>query len=125
MRKVTFTGSTSTGAESRARAADHARHGELGGKGPIIVMRTRMSGARLTASFAGFGSRSAVVQRRDSIHIHDDIYQQISARHRRDSSFQDRRSADDATQVGSIISKEQLARRRYVALARSTAGGKV
>ena len=88
-----------------------------------------MSGGRPTASFADFGSsaRGSRVAPEPEIYIHDDIYHQVIQRVIDViPTFRIGDPLDDATQVGAIISKEQLARvERYVALARSTPGGKV
>jgi acyl-CoA reductase-like NAD-dependent aldehyde dehydrogenase len=131
VRKVTFTGSTSVGAEILRAAGSKIMPvtAELGGKNPIIVMpdadvRRAADGILRGLRLQRQGQSCSAGTR---IYIHDDIYQKVI--HRVIDvipTFRIGDPLDDATQVGSIISKEQLARvERYVALARSTAGGKV
>ena len=131
VRKVTFTGSTSTGAEILRAAGSKIMPvtAELGGKNPIIVMpdadvRRAADGILRGLRLQRQGQSCSAGTR---IYIHDDIYQQVIQRVIDViPTFRIGDPLDDATQVGSIISKEQLARvERYVALARSTAGGKV
>ena len=131
VRKVTFTGSTSTGAEILRAAGSKIMPvtAELGGKNPIIVMPDADIGRAADGILRGLrlqrqGQSCSAGTR---IYIHDDIYQQVIQRVIDViPTFRIGDPLDDATQVGSIISKEQLARvERYVALARSTAGGKV
>jgi acyl-CoA reductase-like NAD-dependent aldehyde dehydrogenase len=131
VRKVTFTGSTSVGAEILRAAGSKIMPvtAELGGKNPIIVMpdadvRRAADGILRGLRLQRQGQSCSAGTR---IYIHDDIYQKVI--HRVIDvipTFRIGDPLDDATQVGSIISKEQLARvERYVALARYTAGGKV
>jgi acyl-CoA reductase-like NAD-dependent aldehyde dehydrogenase len=131
VRKVTFTGSTSTGAEILRAAGSKIMPvtAELGGKNPIIVMpdadvRRAADGILRGLRLQRQGQSCSAGTR---IYIHDDIYQQVIQRViDLIPTFRIGDPLDDATQVGSIISKEQLARvERYVALARSTTGGKV
>ena len=131
VRKITFTGSTSTGAEILRAAGSKIMPvtAELGGKNPIIVMpdadvRRAADGILRGLRLQRQGQSCSAGTR---IYIHDDIYQQVIQRVIDViPTFRIGDPLDDATQVGSIISKEQLARvERYVALARSTAGGKV
>ena len=131
VRKVTFTGSTSTGAEILRAAGRKIMPvtAELGGKNPIIVMpdadvRRAADGILRGLRLQRQGQSCSAGTR---IYIHDHIYQEVIQRViDLIPTFRIGDPLDDATQVGSIISKEQLARvERYVALARSTAGGKV
>jgi acyl-CoA reductase-like NAD-dependent aldehyde dehydrogenase len=131
VRKVTFTGSTSTGAEILRSAGSKIMPvtAELGGKNPIIVMpdadvRRAADGILRGLRLQRQGQSCSAGTR---IYIHDDIYHQVIQRViDLIPTFRIGDPLDDATQVGSIISKEQLARvERYVALARSTTGGKV
>jgi acyl-CoA reductase-like NAD-dependent aldehyde dehydrogenase len=131
VRKVTFTGSTSTGAEILRAAGSKIMPvtAELGGKNPIIVMpdadvRRAADGILRGLRLQRQGQSCSAGTR---IYIHDDIYPQVIQRVIDViPTFRIGDPLDDATQVGSIISKEQLARvERYVALARSTTGGKV
>jgi acyl-CoA reductase-like NAD-dependent aldehyde dehydrogenase len=131
VRKVTFTGSTSTGAEILRAAGSKIMPvtAELGGKNPIIVMpdadvRRAADGILRGLRLQRQGQSCSAGTR---IYIHDDIHQQVIQRVIDViPTFRIGDPLDDATQIGSIISKEQLARvERYVALARSTPGGKV
>jgi aldehyde dehydrogenase (NAD+) len=131
VRKVTFTGSTSTGAEILRAAGSKIMPvtAELGGKNPIIVMpdadvRRAADGILRGLRLQRQGQSCSAGTR---IYIHDDIYQQVIQRVIDViPTFRIGDPLGDATRVGSIISKGQLARvERYVALARSTSGGKV
>ena len=131
VRKITFTGSTSVGAEIlRAAAAKIVPvTAELGGKNPNIVMPDADIGRAADGILRGLrlqrqGQSCSAGTR---IYIHDDIYEQVIRRVLdMIPKFKVGDPLDDATQVGAIISKEQLARvERYVDLARSTPGATV
>jgi aldehyde dehydrogenase (NAD+) len=124
VRKITFTGSTAVGAEILRGAAAKIVPvtAELGGKNPIIVMADADPGSAANGILRGLrlqrqGQSCSAGTR---VYIHEDIYERVMERLLQAiPRFVVGNPLDDATQVGSIISREQLARvERYVALAR-------
>jgi acyl-CoA reductase-like NAD-dependent aldehyde dehydrogenase len=131
VRKITFTGSTAVGAEILRGAAAKIVPvtAELGGKNPIIVMADADPGSAAQGILRGLrlqrqGQSCSAGTR---VYIHEDIYAGVMEQLvQAIPGFVVGNPLDDATQVGSIISRDQLARvERYVALARSSPGGKI
>lgn len=131
VRKVTFTGSSAVGARILHAVADKIVPvtAELGGKNPNIVMpdadieraaKGIIQGLRLQRQ-----GQSCTAGTR--IYIHEDVYEPVMERVLAAiPTFKIGNPLDDATQVGSIISREQLDRvERYVAMARETPGAKI
>ena len=131
VRKVTFTGSSAVGAQIMRYAADKIVPvtAELGGKNPNIVMPD----ADLDLAVAGIVQGMRLFRQGQSctagtrIYVHKKIYPEV--RERVVAELGKGRMGnplDEATQVGSIISREQLARvERYVAMARATPGARI
>ncbi len=131
VRKVTFTGSSAVGAQILHYAADKIVPvtAELGGKNPNIVMPD----ADLDLAVAGIVQGMRLFRQGQSctagtrIYIHADIYRDVLDRVI--AEFGNSRMGnplDEATQVGALISAEQLARvERYVAMARDTPGARI
>jgi acyl-CoA reductase-like NAD-dependent aldehyde dehydrogenase len=131
VRKITFTGSSAVGAQIMHYAADKfiSVTAELGGKNPNIIMPD----ADLDLAVAGIVQGLRLFRQGQSctagtrVYIHDDVYDQVLRRvvpalnkGRMGNPL------DDATEVGSIISADQLARvERYVQIARETPGARV
>jgi Aldehyde dehydrogenase family len=130
VRKITFTGSTGVGAEILRTAAAKIAPvtAELGGKNPNIVMPDADIGRAADGILRGLrlqrqGQSCSAGTR---IYIHDDIYERVIRRVI--DAIPSFKVGDplDATQVGAIISREQLTRvERYVDIARSTPGAKI
>ena len=131
VRKITFTGSTGVGAEILRGAAGKIVPvtAELGGKNPNIVMpdadpRRAADGILRGLRLQRQGQSCSAGTR---IYIHDDIYDNVIDRViEAIPAFRIGDPLDERTQVGAIISREQLARvERYVGLARDTAGASI
>ena len=131
VRKITFTGSTAVGAEILRRAASKIVPvtAELGGKNPNIVMpdadiRRAADGILRGLRLQRQGQSCSAGTR---IYVHDDIYDRVIERViDAIPAFRIGDPLDEATQVGAIISREQLARvERYVGMARQTPGARV
>jgi acyl-CoA reductase-like NAD-dependent aldehyde dehydrogenase len=131
VRKITFTGSSAVGAQIMHYAADKfiSVTAELGGKNPNIIMPD----ADLDLAVAGVVQGLRLFRQGQSctagtrIYVHEDVYDAVMARvipalnkGRMGNPL------DEATEVGSIISAEQLVRvERYVEMAKQTHGAKV
>ncbi len=131
VRKVTFTGSSATGARILHAVADKIVPvtAELGGKNPNIVMADADIERAAKGVIAGLRlqrqGQSCTAGTR--IYLHADVYEPVMERVLAAiPTFRIGNPLDEATQVGSIISREQLARvERYVAMARETDGAKI
>ncbi len=131
VRKVTFTGSSAVGAQIMHYAADKIVPvtAELGGKNPNIIMPD----ADLDLAVAGIVQGMRLFRQGQSctagarIFIHTAVYREVLGQVV--SEFGKGRMGnplDEATQIGSLISAEQLARvERYVAMARGTPGARI
>ncbi len=131
VRKITFTGSSAVGAQIMRYAADKfiSVTAELGGKNPNIIMPD----ADLDLAVAGIVQGLRLFRQGQSctagtrVYVHDDVYDEVMKRvvpalnkGRMGNPL------DDATEVGSLISAEQLARvERYVHMARETPGARI
>jgi acyl-CoA reductase-like NAD-dependent aldehyde dehydrogenase len=131
IRKITFTGSSAVGAQIMHYAADKfiSVTAELGGKNPNIIMPD----ADLDLAVAGVVQGLRLFRQGQSctagtrVYIHDDVYDEVMKRvipalnkGRMGNPL------DDATEVGSIISAEQMARvERYVQMARETPDARI
>lgn len=131
VRKVTFTGSSAVGARILHAVADKIVPvtAELGGKNPNIVMPD--ADIELAAKGVIQGLR---LQRQGQsctagtrIYLHDDVYEPVLERVLAAiPTFKMGNPLDETTQVGSLISREQLDRvERYVAMARQTNGVRI
>lgn len=131
VRKITFTGSTAVGAKILHYAADKIVPvtAELGGKNPCIVMadadvdraaRGILQGLRLQRQGQSCSAGTRV-------YIHDALYDAVVERViALIPGFKVGNPLDEATQVGSIVSRRQFERvERYVALARETPGARI
>jgi acyl-CoA reductase-like NAD-dependent aldehyde dehydrogenase len=131
VRKITFTGSSAVGAQIMHYAADKfiSVTAELGGKNPNIIMPD----ADLDLAAAGVVQGLRLFRQGQSctagtrIYVHDDVYDAVMARVIPAlAKGKMGNPLDEATEVGSIISAEQLARvERYVEMAKQTHGAKV
>jgi len=131
VRKLTFTGSSAVGSQLLHYAAEKIVPvtAELGGKNPNIVMPD----ADLDLAVAGIVQGMRLFRQGQSctagtrIYVHRDLYPEVLTRVT--AELGKRRMGnplDETTQVGSIISREQLARvERYVAMARETPGARI
>ncbi len=131
VRKVTFTGSSAVGAEIMRDAADKfiSVTAELGGKNPNIVMPD----ADLDLAVPGIIQGLRLFRQGQSctagtrVYIHEAIYDEVLRRVTADigkGRLGD--PLDDSTEVGAVISAEQLARiERYVEMARETPGARI
>ena len=131
VRKVTFTGSSAVGAQIVHYAADKfiSVTAELGGKNPNIVM----ADADLDLAVPGIIQGLRLFRQGQSctagtrVYIHQDIYGEVM--NRVVAAIGQGRMGhplDDATEVGAVISAEQLARiERYVEMARQTPGARI
>jgi acyl-CoA reductase-like NAD-dependent aldehyde dehydrogenase len=131
VRKITFTGSTAVGAEILRGAAGKIVPvtAELGGKNPNIVMpdadvRRAADGILRGLRLQRQGQSCSAGTR---IYIHDDIYEAVIQRViDAIPAYRIGDPLDEATQVGAMISREQLARvERYVGAARATPGARI
>jgi acyl-CoA reductase-like NAD-dependent aldehyde dehydrogenase len=128
VRKVSFTGSSAVGAEIMHYAADKfiSVTAELGGKNPNIVMPD----ADLDLAVPGIIQGLRLFRQGQSctagtrVYIHADIYDAVVDRVLADiGKGRIGNPLDDSTEVGAVISAEQLARiERYVEMARQTPG---
>lgn len=131
VRKVTFTGSSAVGARILHAVADKIVPvtAELGGKNPNIVMADADIERAAKGVIAGLRlqrqGQSCTAGTR--IYLHDDVYKPVMERVLAAiPTFRIGNPLDDATQVGSIISRTQRDRvERYVAMARETPGAKI
>ena len=131
VRKITFTGSSAVGAEIMRDAADKfiSVTAELGGKNPNIVMPD----ADLDLAVPGIIQGLRLFRQGQSctagtrIYIHEDVYRPVMDRVIAEiGNGRLGNPLDDATEVGAVISAEQLARiERYVEMARQTPGAKI
>jgi acyl-CoA reductase-like NAD-dependent aldehyde dehydrogenase len=131
VRKITFTGSSAVGAQIMHYAADKfiSVTAELGGKNPNIIMPD----ADLDLAVAGVVQGLRLFRQGQSctagtrVYIHDDVYDEVMKRVIPAlNKGKMGNPLDDATEVGSIISAEQMARvERYVQMARETPGAKI
>ncbi|MCB1488352.1 MAG: aldehyde dehydrogenase family protein [Bauldia sp.] len=131
IRKISFTGSSAVGAQIMHYAADKfiTVTAELGGKNPNIVMPD----ADLDLAVAGIIQGLRLFRQGQSctagtrIYIHEDVYSEtlervIAAMNKGRMG----NPLDDSTEVGSVISAEQMARiERYVDMARNTPGARI
>ncbi len=131
VRKITFTGSSAVGAQIMHYAADKIVPvtAELGGKNPNIVMPD----ADLGLAVAGIVQGMRLFRQGQSctagtrIYLHRDVYREVLERVVVElGKGRMGNPLDEATQVGSIISQDQLSRvERYVAMARETPGARI
>ncbi len=131
VRKITFTGSSAVGSQIMHYAADKfiSVTAELGGKNPNIIMPD----ADLDLAVAGVVQGLRLFRQGQSctagtrIYIHDDVYDEVISRVIPAlNKGKMGNPLDEATEVGSIISAEQLARvERYVQMAKDTPGAKI
>jgi acyl-CoA reductase-like NAD-dependent aldehyde dehydrogenase len=131
IRKVTFTGSSAVGVQIMHYAADKLIPvtAELGGKNPNIVMPD----ADLDLAVPGIIQGLRLFRQGQSctagtrVYIHQDIYRQVIDRLVATiTSGRMGNPLDEATEVGAIISSEQLERiERYVETARQTPGARI
>jgi acyl-CoA reductase-like NAD-dependent aldehyde dehydrogenase len=131
VRKITFTGSSAVGAQIMHYAAEKfiSVTAELGGKNPNIIMPD----ADLDLAVAGIVQGLRLFRQGQSctagtrVYIHNDVYNEVLKRvipalnkGRMGNPL------DETTEVGSLISAEQLARvERYVQMARETPDARV
>jgi acyl-CoA reductase-like NAD-dependent aldehyde dehydrogenase len=131
IRKITFTGSSAVGAQIMHYAAEKfiSVTAELGGKNPNIIMPD----ADLDLAVGGIVQGLRLFRQGQSctagtrIYVHSDVYDEVMKRvvpalnkGRMGNPL------DDDTEIGSLISAEQLARvERYVQMARETPGAHV
>ncbi len=131
VRKLTFTGSSAVGVQIMHYAADKIVPvtAELGGKNPNVVMPDADLDLAVTGIVQGMRlfrqGQSCTAGTR--IYIHRDVYREVLDRVVAElGKGRMGNPLDDATQIGSIISREQLARvERYVTLARETVGARI
>lgn len=131
VRKITFTGSSAVGAQIMHYAADKIVPvtAELGGKNPNIVMPD----ADLALAAAGVVQGMRLFRQGQSctagtrVYIHEKVYPELLERVIAEiGKGRMGNPLDDATEIGSIISAEQLERvERYVAMARETPGARI
>jgi acyl-CoA reductase-like NAD-dependent aldehyde dehydrogenase len=131
VRKITFTGSSAVGAQIMHYAADKfiSVTAELGGKNPNIVMPD----ADLDLAVPGIIQGLRLFRQGQSctagtrVYIHEDIYRTVMDRVIAEiGKGRMGNPLDDATEVGAVISAEQLARiERYVDTARNTPGARI
>ncbi|MGH3492331.1 MAG: aldehyde dehydrogenase family protein, partial [Sciscionella sp.] len=111
---ITFTGSVETGREVAKLAADHIAQVnlELGGKSPMIVFPDARIDDAVEATVQGFCSHAGqVCVAGTRLFLHRDISDEFLARlveRLRAASVGD--GFDDATQMGPLVSKQQLDR---------------
>jgi acyl-CoA reductase-like NAD-dependent aldehyde dehydrogenase len=131
VRKLTFTGSSAVGAQIMHYAADKfiSVTAELGGKNPNIVMPD----ADLDLAVPGIIQGLRLFRQGQSctagtrVFIHEDIYRPVMDRVLAEiGKGRLGNPLDEATEVGAVISQEQLARmERYVETARQTPGARI
>ncbi len=131
VRKLSFTGSSAVGKQIMHYAADKfiSVTAELGGKNPNIVMPD----ADLDLAVPGIIQGMRLFRQGQSctagtrVYIHEDIYEPVIERVLAEiGKGRLGNPLDDATEVGSVISAEQLARiERYVEMARETPGARI
>jgi len=131
VRKLTFTGSSAVGSQIMHYAADKIVPvtAELGGKNPNIVMPD----ADLDLAVAGIVQGMRLFRQGQSctagtrVYIHQSLYDVLLPRIVAElSRGRMGDPLDEATEVGAIISREQLERvERYVAIARGTPGARI
>jgi aldehyde dehydrogenase (NAD+) len=131
VRKVTFTGSSAVGMQIMHYAADKLIPvtAELGGKNPNIVMPD----ADLDLAIPGIIQGLRLFRQGQSctagtrVYIHEDIYRAVIDRLIATiNAGRIGNPLDDATEIGAVISAEQLARiERYVEMARQTPGAHI
>ena len=131
VKKITFTGSSEVGRQIMKFAADKLCPVtlELGGKSPNIVLRDAdldlvvpgiLTGMRFTRQGQSCSAGTRVL-------VHADIYEEVVGRVTESMArLRIGDPLDEATEVGAIISREQLDRvERYVSLARQTPGARI
>jgi acyl-CoA reductase-like NAD-dependent aldehyde dehydrogenase len=131
VRKITFTGSSAVGAEIMRDAADKfiSVTAELGGKNPNIVLPD----ADLDLAVPGIIQGLRLFRQGQSctagtrVYIHADIYREVMERVIAEiGKGRLGNPLDECTEVGAVISAEQLARiERYVEMARKTPGARI
>ena len=131
VRKVTFTGSSAVGMQIMHYAADKLIPvtAELGGKNPNIVLPD----ADLDLAIPGIIQGLRLFRQGQSctagtrVYIHEDIYREVIDRLVATiGSGRVGNPLDDSTEIGAVISAEQLARiERYVEMARQTPGARI
>jgi len=131
VRKVSFTGSSAVGAQIMHYAADKfiSVTAELGGKNPNIIMPD----ADLDLAIPGIIQGMRLFRQGQSctagtrVYIHEDIYERVIEEVLAEiGKGRLGNPLDDATEVGSVISAEQLERiERYVEMARQTPNARI
>lgn len=131
VRKVTFTGSSAVGVQIMHYAADKLIPvtAELGGKNPNIVLPD----ADLDLAIPGIIQGLRLFRQGQSctagtrVYIHEDVYREVIDRLVATiGSGRVGNPLDDSTEIGAVISAEQLARiERYVEMARQTPGARI
>jgi acyl-CoA reductase-like NAD-dependent aldehyde dehydrogenase len=131
VRKLTFTGSSAVGAQIMHYAADKfiSVTAELGGRNPNIVMPD----ADLDLAVPGIIQGLRLFRQGQSctagtrVFIHEDVYRPVMDRVLAEiGKGRLGNPLDEATEVGAVISAEQLARiERYVDMARQTPGARI
>jgi acyl-CoA reductase-like NAD-dependent aldehyde dehydrogenase len=131
VRKITFTGSSAVGAEIARDAADKfiSVTAELGGKNPNIVLPD----ADLDLAVPGIIQGLRLFRQGQSctagtrVYIHEDIYRPVMDRVVAEiGKGRVGNPLDERTEVGAVISAEQLARiERYIDMARETPGARI
>ena len=131
VRKVTFTGSSAVGMQIMHYAADKLIPvtAELGGKNPNIVLPD----ADLDLAIPGIIQGLRLFRQGQSctagtrVYIHEAIYREVIDRLVATiGSGRIGNPLDDSTEIGAVVSAEQLARiERYVEMARQTPGARI